>query len=34
VVELRTGFTADDPEKVLDGDLDQFIDAWSKAIQS
>ena len=34
VVELRTGFTAYDPEKVLDGDLDQFIDAWGKAIQS
>jgi protein subunit release factor B len=31
VVDLRTGFTADIPEKVLDGDLDQFIDAWSKA---
>jgi len=31
VVELCTGFTADDPGKILDGHLDQFIDAWGKA---
>ena len=31
VKELRTGYTTDNPQAVLDGNLDQFIDAWLKA---
>jgi len=31
VKELRTGYATDDPQNVLDGDLDPFIDAWLKS---
>jgi protein subunit release factor B len=31
VKELRTGYTTDDPQTLLDGNLDQFIDVWLKA---